>query len=465
MMLPEQAEGPRIVMPYIQPINFEIALSPIRAYPLRFHPVQAAYWASPFRFNIVPAGRRSGKTELAKRKVVTRAMAPPHLGGSPYHMGNYFVSAPTFNQVKRIYWQDLKDMIPKEFVLATSESDLWIKLINLNTIYCMGLDKPERMEGFPWDGGIVDEIANVKPSAWETNIRPALSDRGGWCDLIGVPEGRNHYYELDLLARTDTTGEWGHFHWISADILRPEEIAAVRATMDEITYYQEYEASFVNYTGRAYHAFNEEHNVRQLKHLYNPTRELKIMMDFNISPGTAAIGQDIQYRKQDTFRSTLLLDEVFIKRHSNTIKVCDKIIELYGKKHFGPVTVYGDSTGGAGGSAKILGSDWEIIGKKLRGIWGDKVKFRVRRKSPRERDRLNATNSLLQSVNKDVRLYIDQSCGNIIRDFEGVILLDGGSGEIDKKSTPLLTHLSDAIGYFADRDHPLRSNKVRDMKI
>jgi len=427
--------------------------------------MQAAYWQSPYRFNLVPAGRRSGKTELAKRKVIIRAMAPPQFGGSPYPRGNYFVSAPTYNQVKRIYWQDLKDMIDPNFIDDISESDLWIRLINYNTIYCMGLDKPERMEGFPWDGGIIDEIANIKPSAWEANIRPALADRGGWCDLIGVPEGRNHYYELDLLARTDTTNEWGHFHWISADILPAHEIAAAKAMMDELTYLQEFEASFVNFTGRAYHAFEEERNVRMLKHLYNPEKPLRLMFDFNVSPGTAAIGQQLQYKKSDTFLSTAIMDEVWIKRHSNTLKVCDKIIELYGKKHTGPVICYGDGTGGSGGSAKVLGSDWELIGKKLREQWGKRVKFKVRRRNPKERDRVNSVNSLLHSVSKDVRLYVDKSCSNIIKDFEGVITLEGGSGEINKKDTPMLTHLTDAIGYYADREFPLRNRKIRDQKI
>jgi hypothetical protein len=451
--------------PYIQPINPEVVNSLIRAYPLRFHPVQNQYWNSPYRFNVIPAGRRSGKTELAKRKLILRAMAPPQFGGSPYPEGNYFASAPTYNQVKRIYWSDLKAMIHPDFIMDKSESELWIKLINNNTIYLMGLDKPERMEGFPWDGGIIDEIANIKPDAWEANIRPALSDRGGWCDLIGVPEGRNHYYELDLLARTDTTGQWGHFHWISADILPPHEIAAAKAIMDELTYLQEYEASFVNYTGRAYHAFTEERNVRMIRHLYNPQKPLRLMFDFNVSPGTAAIGQQLQYRKQDTHLSTALFDEVFIKRHSNTLKVCDKIIEMYGKKHTGPVICYGDATGGSGGSAKVLGSDWQLIGQKLRETWGKRVRFKVRRRNPGERDRLNATNSLLYSTAKDVRMYVDKGCHNIIRDFEGVILLEGGSGEINKKDTPLLTHLTDAIGYYADREFPLRNRKVRDQKI
>jgi len=453
-------------VPYIQPIMGP-ALNAARAYQLRYHPEQARLWNSQYRFNVVPAGRRSGKTEIVgKRKLILRAMAPPHLGGSPYPDANYFLAAPTYTQVKRIYWNDIKRMIPNKFIDDKSESELWIRLINKHTIWLIGLDKPERMEGFPWDGGCVDEIGNVKEGAWEANIRPALSDRGGWCDFIGVPEGRNHYYDLWLKARTDRTGEWGYYHWISADILPASEIAKAKADMDELTYLQEYEASFINFTGRAYHAFEEKRNCRKLSHLYNPTRPLLIMFDFNVSPGVAAIGQMHQYRAFDKFMSTLIFDEVHIPRHSNTVRVCDAILQKYKKRHLGNVICYGDATGGSGGSAKILGSDWEIISKKFRPTWGDRVSFRVRRKNTSERDRINAVNSALYSTSEEVKLYVDPGmCPNVVRDFEGVVLVEGGSGEIDKKATPKLTHLTDAIGYFEEREFPVRNNFIRDQKI
>ncbi len=71
--------------------------------PLRYHPVQQAYWSSPHRFNTIPAGRRSGKTELAKRKLVKRALA-----GTKFDPPRFFAGAPTREQAKRIFWDDLK---------------------------------------------------------------------------------------------------------------------------------------------------------------------------------------------------------------------------------------------------------------------------------------------------------------------------------------------------------------------
>ena len=43
----------------------------------------------------------------------------------------------------------------------------------------------------------------------------------------------------------------------------------------------------------------------------------------------------------------------------------------------------------------------------------------------------------------------------MVKDIEGVRVLEGGSGEIDKKSDPKLTHLSDALGYYVVKKHPV----------
>ncbi|MEC4606535.1 hypothetical protein, partial [Bacillus paranthracis] len=87
------------------------------------------------RFKVVPAGRRSGKTERAKRFVVREALRDP---------GPYFVAAPTRDQVKRIYWNDLKRLCFTSALdsRAVSESELIIKLPNGSTISLIGLDQP-----------------------------------------------------------------------------------------------------------------------------------------------------------------------------------------------------------------------------------------------------------------------------------------------------------------------------------
>jgi hypothetical protein len=48
---------------------------------------------------------------------------------------------------------------------------------------------------------------------------------------------------------------------------------------------------------------------------------------------------------------------------------------------------------------------------------------------------------------------------HVVKDLEGVTLLEGGSGEIDKKKTPELSHISDALGYYIAREFPIKGGK------
>jgi hypothetical protein len=429
--------------------------------PLRPHPTQLAYWRSPHRFNVVPAGRRSGKTERAKRKLVKRAIQ-----GSAFNPARFFAAAPTRDQAKRIYWDDLKRLCPPKLVLSVSESDLMIRL-PLSEIWVLGMDKPERIEGQPWDGGILDEYANMKEKAWGAHVRPALSDRRGWCDLIGVPEGRNHYYETHAMAVAEmaekgSESEWGAFSWRSEEILPESEIAAAKRDLDPLTYEQEYGASFVNFEGRAYYAFTDANKAR-LRDRYNPKQHLRVCLDFNVAPGVAAICQELPLPLPGAPIGTACIGEVWIDSNSNTPAVCRKVLTDWGA-HEGRVEVYGDATGGAKGTAKVEGSDWDIVKRILRNGdpstdlkgFGQRVAFHIKSANPKERARVNAMNSRTKSTDGTIRLMVDPyAAPHVVKDLEGVRTLKGGSGEIDKNADPKLTHISDALGYYVEHDFPL----------
>jgi hypothetical protein len=438
-----------------------------RMYPLRYHPEQSRLWGSLARFNVVPAGRRSGKTEIVgKRKLVLHA-----LRGTQHPNPRFFAAAPTRDQAKRIYWKDLKIMAKQTgAVLDISESSLVITFVHGPEIHVLGMDKPERIEGTPWDGGVLDEYGNMKKETWGEHVRPALSDRLGWCDFIGVPEGRNHYYNLYKQAQAEKQLAiknnyprpiWDTFWWKSADILPAEEIELAQRDLDELTYQQEYEGSFVNFTGRAYHSFDEKKHVQPL--VYNPQRPLVFAFDFNVSPGVAAIAQE--QKLKTGLQGTGWINEVWIPRHSNTIRVCDKLIQMY-PKHQGWIICYGDATGGAKGTAKVLGSDWQLIKQKLWTHYGkERVFFKVPKSNPRERDRINSVNSRLLAYDGSIKMAVAPSCVHLIQDFEGVVTIEGGTGEIDKKSDETLTHLTDAVGYFTWREYPLKKQYQQGPQI
>uniref|UniRef100_A0A6M3KYD3 Putative terminase n=1 Tax=viral metagenome TaxID=1070528 RepID=A0A6M3KYD3_9ZZZZ len=360
-------------------------------------------------------------------------------------------------------------MVPRRFLAGRpSESDLVIHLINGSEIWVVGLDRPERIEGPPWDGCVITEIANIKKDAWQANIRPALSDRRGWAWLEGVPEGRNFYYHLDRQARAEAEAaieekrpaEWGAFWWKSGDILPPEEIEAARRDLDELTFQQEYEASFVNFTGRAYYPFDTRTHCASLE--YDKRRHLILCFDFNVAPGVAVICQEMKLPNGEN--GTGVIGEVWIPQNSNTPAVCRKIAADWGK-HEGLVFCHGDATGGARGTAKVSGSDWELIAKELRPVFGERLRSRVPNENPRQRVRINAVNSRLKSSSGIIRLMVDPKAAlHVVLDLEGVRLLEGGAGEIDKKIDPEATHMTDALGYYIVREFPI-TDQSRTMKV
>lgn len=440
---------------------------PERVVPLAYHPGQHSYRFSLHRFNVVPAGRRSGKTLRAKRKLLYHALSAAADWPDP----RFFAAAPTRDQAKTIFWADLKFMIPREFMTTPPrESDLSIHLVNGAEIRVVGLDRPERFEGPPWDGGVLDEYANCRREAWVQHIRPALADRNGWADFIGVPEGRNHYYDLyrDATAQQARHGllsDWGAFTWRSEEVLplygRESEIEAARRDMDPLTYEQEFGASFITFQGQAYQGFNEVLHCQRLS--WDKQEPLILCFDFNVDPGVAVICQEQPL--PHGVNGTAVIGQVVIPQNSTTPKVVKQLTTAYAD-HEGFFHVHGDSTGGGRHSAATEGSDWELVRRDLNAAFGsERVVYRYPMSNPSERARLNAMNSRLRSQAGVVRLMVDPGkAPDVVKDLEGVQLKDDGSGELDKSPKATgngrLTHLSDALGYYIAESHPVRDTKA-----
>jgi hypothetical protein len=256
---------------------------------LRDHPEQLRLWCDPARFKIVSAGRRSGKTELAKRKLIVRLFSKTWHG----HPGRYFAAAPTRDQAKRIWWQDLNDLLRPKWKSVVSASELKIRLTNGAELCVIGLDKPMRMEGVSWDGGVIDEYADCKPGTFDAHIRPALADRQGWLWLIGVPDmdgpAQVEYEKFYHIAVSGEDPEWAAFHWASADILPPEEIASAKRRMDPRLFEQEMLGKFILAGGRAFADFDAKVHVKDVP--YDAELPICWSLDFNINPMCSGIIQ------------------------------------------------------------------------------------------------------------------------------------------------------------------------------
>lgn len=411
------------------------------------HAGRIAFWQCKKRFIFNHSGRRSWKTETAKRRAVRAHITSPNK--------RFLAAAPTNKQAKKIFWEDFKKLVPNDLKADTSESDLFIRLWSGAELHVAGMDAPDRVEGQMWDGVLLDEYGNMAERVWPEVISPVLADTGGWAMFTGVPEGRNHYY--DLIHKMKHRPDVAIFHWPSWEILPPDEIEVQRANLDELTFAQEFGGEFVHFSGRAYYAFDEKIHCRPVKDLYDKRAPLVFCFDFNVDPGVAAICQE--RRLPNGLDGTAVIGEVFVPRNSNTEVVARKLAADF-KEHEGRVLLYGDFTGGARGSAKAQGSDWDIIKRILRPVFGERLSDKVT-VNPPVKDRINAMNGRLKAANGDVRMMVDpRFAPHVIKDLEGVTIIEGSAGEIDKASAAQLSHISDGLGYYIAAEFGFRKHEM-----
>jgi len=427
-----------------------VTLSP-RWTPLESHSKQSAFYRSSARFNVVEAGRRSGKTEACKRRKVRRAIRH----GFPGY--RCLLGAPTQAQAEAIWFDDIY-ALARPHVVDVKLSKAEIRLDNGAHFKVAGLDEARRIEGVPVDDAGIDEIADCRPDVWDKTLRPLVDTKGrpGSIDFIGVPRPSELFSKLADLAQSGSP-EWAYFHWTSEELLSPEAILAAKRDMDPRLYAQEYLASRVNVSGRVCHSWDRSlHVVDGLP--YNPEAPLIFALDFNVEPGPACVGQEHIFT--DGTPVTDWLGEVHIPQDSHTKLVCDKLIADWGS-HRGPVLLDGDPAGGARSTtASDGGSNWKIATDTMRAHFGDRVRVMRERAAPRVIDRINAWNSRLRTADGRIHMRFSKfACKQLIADCEHVQWKQGADFEIDKRDLKR-THWLDAASYYIARKYPVTGGVI-----
>jgi hypothetical protein len=152
--------------------------------------------------------------------------------------------APYRSQAKSVAWDYLK-YFSRPITKSSNEADLIIELVNGAKIRLFGADNADAMRGLGFDGLYLDEYGDFKPSVWGNVVRPALSDKQGWCVFGGTPKGKNQFWNIYETSKR-LPNEWFSLSLpASKSGLLPEsELQAARAQLAEDQYLQEYECSF-----------------------------------------------------------------------------------------------------------------------------------------------------------------------------------------------------------------------------
>ena len=382
------------------------------------------------RFRVLITGRRFGKTYLAINELAKFASRSKQ---------KVWYVAPTYRQAKQICWNELKErLIEHKWVKTINNSDLTIILKNNSSITLRGADNEQSLRGVGLNFLVMDEFADIHKEAWYEVLRPTLSDTGGHALFCGSPRGFGNW-SYELFKQGESNKEWQSFKYTTLEggQVSSEEIEQAKQDLDVRTFQQEYEATFVNYSGMIYYNFNRQKNI--IEKYERDSAFLHIGLDFNVDPMTAVvciIERDI----------VVVVDEIQIYS-SNTQEMCEEIKNRYRNKN---IIVYPDPS--AKQRKTSAGGFTDISILKNAGF-----DVRCRNTAPMVRDRINSVNSRLKNVNGKNNLFIVKSCKNVIKSIERQIYKEG-THIPDKDSG--YDHMNDALGYLIEFNFPLRRNFV-----
>lgn len=269
--------------------------------------------------------------------------------------------------------------------------------------------------------------------------RLAEGDRPEWTDMLGRKRGEplcpERYDERDLaLLRGGSLRDW-----YAMFQQRPGDEA------DD---------------GNVYGRFDDRKNCRILHRDHR--MQLFVSMDFNVDPMCVAIGQYDKGMGSRMMERCEILEEIILP-NSNTFEMMVRLIkelEKYKNGYVMYVEFYGDAAG-TQRSAQSQKTNWQIVAEHLSMHTWLHYKFIRKSKNPTIVDRVNAFNTMLESADGTVRLYInDVKCPALIRDMKKVKWdqdsAGNKTGQLDK-SDKKLTHISDAAGYAIEYNFGLKA--------
>jgi hypothetical protein len=203
-------------------------------------PWQQEVFKDTTRFKVVAAGRRCGKSRMAAVTLLIEGLKCPQ-GSAVLYV------SPTMGQSRQIIWDLLLDL-GRDIIQNSHVNNLDITLINGARIYVRGADRPDTLRGVSLTYAVLDEVADIKPEAWEQVIRASLSDKRGRALFIGTPKGRNWFYDTFKLGESEDDPDWKSWHFTTADnpLIDQKEIESAKKTLSSFAFKQEYMASFTN---------------------------------------------------------------------------------------------------------------------------------------------------------------------------------------------------------------------------
>lgn len=142
--------------------------------------------------------RRAGK-DLT---FINRATVEAHK-----RIGTYYHMMPKLNQARKAVWDGMDkngrkfiDYIPNEVIYKKNESEMQIEFKCGSIWQLVGADNYDNLMSTNAVGITISEYSLCNPKAWDF-FRPILRENSGWAAFLYTPRGRNHAYDLHVMAQ------------------------------------------------------------------------------------------------------------------------------------------------------------------------------------------------------------------------------------------------------------------------
>lgn len=227
--------------------------------------------------------RRAGKTVACINELINRAIY------TNKENSRYAYIAPFYRQAKDVAWEYLKQFAG-DAAIKVKESELRVVLFNGSWITLYGADNPDALRGLYFDGAVLDEYGDMRPSLWGEVVLPTLADRKGWAVFIGTPKGKNQFFEVYERSTERETWYSMMLRASESGLLDQEELDEMRAQMDDDQYAQELECSFEAAVKGTYYSKIIAHleDIGQITSVeYDPEFDVSVAADIGYSDSTA----------------------------------------------------------------------------------------------------------------------------------------------------------------------------------
>lgn len=383
---------------------------------------QWSFLTSKRKFELLKGGIGSGKSWCGSHWIIQRA--------SQYPKAKHLIGANTYSQLRDSTLAAVFSVLDGLSIPYRYNANRGLLSFLGAEVLCKSMDNFNTLRGIEIGSFWIDEVRDLKEEAFLV-LLGRLRDRNVQVHqgrLTSSPSGFDWLFDWFDPNGEKNTEEFGLTTATSYDnpFLPDGYLETLAAQYGKDFFKQEVLAEWVNLTaGKCYYAFDREKNIRPIQ---KRSGSVLVGMDFNVNPMTAVVAQ-VQNGK------ICIFDEVF-DENSSTPKMCHELI----KKGYKGARVYPDSTGKNRKTSGV--SDFTAL--KDSGFQIESTR------NPIVFDRVNNINRLLEQG----KIIIDPRCKKLINDLEKV---SWKGNAINKLSDPMLSHISDSLGYLCWKLDPMVS--------